>query len=105
MAMKMSFGRRRRRISLTICGVAAVEELDALHRVGDDARGDAVDRLLARGVDRRDDRHVGDAQRLAELAGEVARARVEVRLEERHQAAVADSRARAASSVARISVG
>ena len=92
MAMKMSFGFRRRRISSTISRVAAVEELDARRGVGDDPRGDAVHRLLARGVDRRDDRHVGDAQRLAELAREVARARVEMRLEERHDAAVRDSR-------------
>ena len=62
--------------------------------VGDDPRGDAVDRLLARRVDRRDDRHVGDAQRLAELAREVARAREEMRLEERDDATVGIAAAR-----------
>ena len=66
--------------------VAAVEELDARAGVGDHPRGDSFDRFLARGVDRRDEGEVGLGQRFAELAREVARPRVEVRLEEGHDA-------------------
>ena len=54
----------------------------SLKRIDDELAGDARDRLLARGVDVGDRHVVGGGQRLGELAGEVARARVEVRLEE-----------------------
>ena len=67
--------------------IAALQVLHASDRVRDQFRGDPFDGLLARRVDRRDERHVRHQQRLTELDGEVARARVEVRLEERHDAA------------------
>ena len=53
---------------------------------GDDLGGDALDRLLACGIDRQQQHFVGLRQRLGELAVEVARAGVEVRLEDRRHA-------------------
>ena len=54
----------------------------------------AVDRLFARGVDRRDERDVRAAQRVAELRREVARARIEMRLKQRDDAALRIAAAR-----------
>lgn len=50
---------------------------------GDDLRGDARNRLLARRIDRQQHHFVGMRQRLGELRMEVARTGVEVGLEQR----------------------
>ena len=58
-------------------------------------------RLLARRIDLGEEHGVGARERLAELAREVARARVQVRLERGDDAGGPGTRARAAASVAR----
>src|SRR5439155_23234902 len=57
-------------------------------RVDDELPAHTLDRLLPRRVDVRDCDRVGGCERLREVAREVLRARVEVRLEEREQAAI-----------------
>src|SRR5207302_3690940 len=63
-------------------------------RVGDEIRGDAGDRLLARWIDLSEEHRVRRRQRARELVSEVARAREQVRLERDDEAPPGERRTR-----------
>ena len=73
-------------------------------RLGIGVAVDAFDRLLARGIDRRDDRDIGIIQAFGELLEGVAQAGVAMRLHHRHDRA-AIGLARGACSAAAILKG
>ena len=66
---------------------------------------DALDRLLARRIDRSDEHDVGIVEGVLEVVHQIVQPRVAVRLHDRDDAAPSARASRAADSTARISTG